>query len=85
MVILGMALALFVSHGIERGFRPWAKTMIAVLWLIPAARWMLNAVIPVPIIFLLSATFFLLILREASREGASDSVTGIRLPAALST
>ncbi len=85
MVILGMALALFVSHGIEHGFRPWAKTMVAVLWLLPAARWMLVAVIPVPVVFLLNATFFAMILREAWLADTSDRVSAGRLPEPLST
>lgn len=35
MVVLGPALAFAVAHGVEKGFRPWEKTILAAVFLTP--------------------------------------------------
>ncbi len=35
LVLLGMAMVLLVSHGLEKGFRAWEKTLLAAAWIIP--------------------------------------------------
>ena len=35
MMLLGPALGLLVSYRLERGFAPWEKTLLAVIWLSP--------------------------------------------------
>ena len=35
MVVLGPALALALSHGLEKGFRPWEKTLLAAVFVTP--------------------------------------------------
>lgn len=35
LMLLGPAIALFAAYGAERGFRPWEKTLLALVWLMP--------------------------------------------------
>ena len=35
MVVLGPALAALLGHGLDRGFRPYGKTILAALWIMP--------------------------------------------------
>jgi len=35
MMLLAPAIAFFAADGVAHGFRPWEKTALAALWLIP--------------------------------------------------
>jgi hypothetical protein len=68
MTLLGPALALAADHGLERGFAPWEKTILALTWLAPLlARWVASAV-GFPLGLCLMLMFFGML---ASRAGVS--------------
>ncbi len=65
MMVLAPAIAFFALDGFERGFRPWEKTGLAVLWLAPlVSRSVAQAtLIPLGVPAMLAA--FVLVLRRA--------------------
>jgi hypothetical protein len=67
-VLLGMANALMVSHGRQRGFVPWEKTAMALMWLLPSAVRSLNAFAPAGFLLLTAALAF--VLTHVRRETA---------------
>jgi hypothetical protein len=69
----GLALALFVAHGLERGFQPWEKTTLALAWIMPVAAREFTRLTYVPIGFLSLAAIFLLILQRARAELAETA------------
>jgi Glycosyltransferase family 87 len=71
LIVLGMALALLAAHGLEHGFRPWEKTILALAWLLPTGGRGLAMLLPLPVGFVALAGVFALILarvRAASRS-----------------
>jgi alpha-1,2-mannosyltransferase len=70
MMVLGPAIAFFAVDGFTRGFRPWDKTAVAALWLVPlAARSVAQEVlIPIGVIAMLS--MFFVIMRKAELDRA---------------
>ena len=71
LMALAPALAFWASDGLSRGFRPWEKTMLAALWIVPLiARNVASAtLIPLSAPLLLAA-FALLLHRAAAESGA---------------
>jgi alpha-1,2-mannosyltransferase len=72
--VFGLALALFVAHGLERGFAPWEKTALALAWIMPVATREFSRLTYVPIGFLALAAIFLLILHRARAEQAENAL-----------
>src|SRR5262249_7104305 len=70
LIAFGLALALFVAHGLERGFHPWEKTVLAVAWFSPAIDRAVAGVTFIPLGFLMLAAVFLLIVRRVGAERA---------------
>jgi alpha-1,2-mannosyltransferase len=52
LIVLGMALAFLVADGLERGFHPWEKTVLALAWIAPVVARSLTAVTYLPLGFL---------------------------------
>jgi alpha-1,2-mannosyltransferase len=72
MMVLAPALAFLAADGLARGFRPWEKTALAALWLVPlVARSVAEAAL-VPLGVPAMLTVFVLVLhRAASDMGAA--------------
>jgi alpha-1,2-mannosyltransferase len=70
LVAFGMALAFLAAEGIERGFKPWDKTLIALAWFSPLiARTVAEATL-IPLGFLALLAVYVLIVvraREATK------------------
>jgi hypothetical protein len=58
-LMLGMAVVLLVSHGLEKGFRAWEKTLLAAAWIIPGVARVIAKTTFLPIGFLFTAALFL--------------------------
>jgi alpha-1,2-mannosyltransferase len=65
MMVLGPAIAFFAVDGLIRGFGPWQKTALAVLWLAPLAARSVAQVTLIPLGVLAMLMVFVLILRRA--------------------
>lgn len=52
MTILGVAIAFSVAHGLERGFDPYTKSLLALVWFLPmvARTLMLGTGVPVGVV-----------------------------------
>jgi len=48
LTVLGPALALLVSYGVARGFPPYGKTLLALIWTLPLFARPLAAGLDVP-------------------------------------
>jgi alpha-1,2-mannosyltransferase len=75
LMLLAPAIALLAAAGLERGFAPWEKSLLALLWIVPlVARVVAGAtLIPLAVPAMLAAFAFLLhrAMREAGRPRAS--------------
>lgn len=77
LMALAPAIAFLALDGLARGFRPYEKTALAGLWLVPLiARSVAQAVL-IPLAIPLMLVVFGLLLRRAAAE------TGLRLPGIL--
>ncbi len=69
MVVLGPAIAFYGDYALERGFRPWEKSLLAALWLTPLfARAVAQAsLLPIGLISMIALLAFILTrgLRDA--------------------
>jgi hypothetical protein len=72
LMVLAPAIAFFAAEGLAHGFRPWEKTALAALWLVPliARTFAETTFIPLgaPMMILV---FMLIMCRATSRRGAS--------------
>jgi Glycosyltransferase family 87 len=73
LVVLGMALAFFAAEGLETGFRPWEKTILALVWIAPVAAREIAKLMYLPLGFLTLVTFFLLIVIRTRSERAEPA------------
>lgn len=49
LTLLGMAAVLIVSHGLDRGFGAWEKTLAALVWLLPAGGRVFASALHLPV------------------------------------
>lgn len=68
MVILGPALAFLISYQLERGFRTWEKTALAVIWMTPLVARTVAQHTLIPVGFLSVALLFGLSVRQLGDE-----------------
>ena len=68
MVALGPALALLLAHGIDRGFRPYGRTLLACVWLMPLLARAVATTCFVPLGFLVMCGLFWHIVNVARRD-----------------
>ena len=65
MMLLGPALAFVIAYGMDKGFRPWEKSLLALVWIAPiVARNIADATF-VPVGVLTMVAFMHLIVRRA--------------------
>ena len=65
LVVFGMALALLVAHGLDRGFYRWEKTLLAFGWFVPVCARTIAATAHLPVGFFVIAAIFALIMVRA--------------------
>lgn len=75
LMLLALAIGWLVKLGLEEGFLPWEKTVLAVVWAAPLVSRLVAKGTLVPLGFLTTAALFVLILR-AARTRAPRGVTG---------
>jgi hypothetical protein len=66
-VILAPAIAFFAADGFERGFLPWEKSALALLWLMPLLARSIAQQTMLPLGVVAMTIVFILILRRATR------------------
>jgi hypothetical protein len=73
MVTLGPALALAVSYGFEKGFRPYEKTLFVCLWVLPLLARPLAMAASIPTGACLIFMFFIAIVLRARHDNTASS------------
>jgi len=66
MMVLAPAIAFFAVDGFARGFRPWEKTALAALWLVPLVARSVAPLTFIPLGVPAMFVVFILILRRAA-------------------
>jgi alpha-1,2-mannosyltransferase len=72
MMVLAPAIAFIAADGFARGFGPWEKTALAVLWLAPLVARNVAQVTLVPFGVLAMLAMFILLLRRTTRHSISS-------------
>jgi hypothetical protein len=76
MVLLGPAIAFAIAHGLEKGFAPFEKTLLAAAWLVPFVARLGAKLSHIPLgAMVMLALFAFIILR------AGNALRTMRLPA----
>ena len=73
LVLLGPAIALLASYGLEHGFRRWEATALAFAWVVPIAARALAFFCQIPSGFLAVSILFILAASRAMRESAGEA------------
>jgi hypothetical protein len=71
-ILLGMAVAFFAAHGVERGFLPWEKTMLAAAWLVPLVARTVAREAYLPLGFMVLAAMFAVVLRRVRADAGRN-------------
>jgi len=78
LVLLAPAIAFLAAHGAADGFRPFEKTMLALLWLVPlVARTVAHSTL-IPLAVPAMAATFALLLHRAISPLAAERVDAAR-------
>ncbi|SHG36142.1 glycosyltransferase family 87 protein [Bradyrhizobium erythrophlei] len=74
LVVLAVAIAFFVRHGLRRGFRTFEISVLAAAWIVPLLSRGIAGVTGIPLGLLVLLTFYLVTLRRAvlDRAGAAS-------------
>jgi nitrate reductase gamma subunit len=78
LVVLAVAIAFFVRHGLRRGFRDYEISMLAAAWIVPLLSRGIAGVAGIPLGLLVMLAFYALTLRRAVSDRAPSTV-GARL------
>jgi hypothetical protein len=68
MMVLAVAIAFLAADGLRRGFAPWEKSALALLWIVPLAARSIAEFAFVPIGLWAMLTVFALVVRRAALE-----------------
>lgn len=63
-IVLGMAIALLASYGLDCGFKPWDKTLLALAWFMPPVARPIARTIYLPIGLLTLVALFVVRTRD---------------------
>jgi hypothetical protein len=74
LMLLAPAIAFLAVNGMERGFAPWEKTMLAALWLVPIVTRPFAHATLIPLAVPLMLIALVLLLRRAMMENATSSI-----------
>ncbi len=66
MMVLAPAIAFLATDGLERGFTPWEKTGVAMLWLVPIVARTFTQATLIPLGVPIMLTIFILLLRRST-------------------
>lgn len=69
MTTLGPAIAFVVAHGMEKGFAPWEKSLLALVWAMPLAARIVSGATLMPFGVAVMAAFFILVARPRPAGG----------------
>lgn len=75
LVVLAVAIAFFVRHGLARGFRPYEITLLAAAWTVPLISRGVATIIPIPLGLIAMLALYAITLRRAAydlREAAQQ-------------
>jgi hypothetical protein len=78
LVVLAVAIAFFVRHGLSRGFRDYEISMLAAAWIVPLVSRGIAGVTGIPLGLLVMLAFYALTLRRAVSDRVPSPV-GARL------
>lgn len=70
LVTLGVAIAFFVRHGSDRGFRNYEITLLAAVWIVPLIARAVAGMTSVPVGLIAMSAFYLITLRRALSEAS---------------
>ncbi|MBV8566394.1 MAG: DUF2029 domain-containing protein [Methylobacteriaceae bacterium] len=71
MMVLGPAIAFALAHGIEGGFAPYEKSVLALTWAMPLIARTVAGLTLLPFGFLTISLFFSTIIWRAAQDGAA--------------
>ena len=74
MMVLGPAIAFAVVHGLSRGFRPYDKSLLALVWLVPLLARGIGSALHVPLGVAVTALFFASLIAAALAERAQIQI-----------
>ena len=74
MMVLAVALAFFTAHGLERGFLPYEKTILAGVWFAPLIARSVAGATLIPLGLIAIGVLFTLILRRGVHDLAAGDV-----------
>ncbi len=65
MALLLPAIALLVAHGLEKGFAPFEKSILALAWIAPLIAFQISSLTLIPVAFLAASLLLAAILRRS--------------------
>jgi hypothetical protein len=74
LVVLAVAIAFFVRHGLRHGFRDFEISLLAAAWIVPLLSRSIAGVSYIPLGLLVELTFFAFVLRRAALDRAGIAV-----------
>ncbi len=77
LMLLAPAIAFLAVNGLQRGFAPFEKTLLALLWLAPIITRSLAQATLIPLAVPLMLLCFLLLLRRAISETSTAPTSGV--------
>ena len=84
MMALGPALAMAVAYGLERGFRPWEKTLLAAAWTVPGVAREAGGLLHLPLGLIVMVVWLCFLAARALLPAERPAAQGLALePGAL--
>jgi hypothetical protein len=80
LMLLAPAIAFLAADGMQRGFRPWEKTLLAALWLVPIITRPVAQTTFVPLAVVLMLTIFVRLLQRAMTEAHRSPLSHLAIP-----
>jgi hypothetical protein len=71
LVVLAVAIAFFVRHGLNRGFRDFEISLLAAAWIVPLLSRAIAGATGIPLGLLVMLALYVFTLRRAVRDGAT--------------
>jgi hypothetical protein len=76
MMVLAPAIAVLAVDGLVHGYRPWQKTALAALWLVPLVARSIAEATLIPLGVPVMLTMFVLIVRQARADTSAVALRG---------
>jgi len=75
MMVLAPAIAFLASEGLEQGWRPWEKTLLSALWLMPIAARAIALATFIPLGVIAMIAVYVAILRKGAMQLSKQTQT----------